>query len=199
MIVPESLVPAINSLQQNMFINAPTISQTAALRCWDEDTLTELEQHVTKYRTSRTIILQALAKLTDLDPSHIAPADGGFYIYIDLGAANVAPGFGSVTMCKTLLEEEHVAFTPGRKLLCRAIGKATYSVLLTIRSFPPGTSIQVMTSKTRQLILVIEDFGSRMQVASTQQSKRWNVSEGSGRRGWNVCVRRKGQNRKAFL
>jgi aspartate/methionine/tyrosine aminotransferase len=25
----------------------------------------------------------------------------------------VAPGFGSIEMCKRLLEEEHVAFTPG--------------------------------------------------------------------------------------
>lgn len=40
-------------------------------------------------------------------------ADGGFYVYIDLGDENVAPGFGSVKMCETFLEEEYVAFTPG--------------------------------------------------------------------------------------
>jgi aspartate/methionine/tyrosine aminotransferase len=113
MILPEGLVEAVNSLQQNMFINAPTISQTAALACWDEDTLAVLEQHVSKYRTSRSIILEELAKVKQLDPKNIAPADGGFYVYIDLGDENVAPGFGSVSMCKTLLEEEYVAFTPG--------------------------------------------------------------------------------------
>jgi aspartate/methionine/tyrosine aminotransferase len=113
MIVPQGLVHAINSLQQNMFINAPTISQTAALKCWDQDTRAQLEQHVTKYRTSRGVILEALQGFTELNPKNIAPADGGFYVYIDLGVDNVAPGFGSVNMCKTLLEEEYVAFAPG--------------------------------------------------------------------------------------
>jgi aspartate/methionine/tyrosine aminotransferase len=113
MILPEGLIEAINSLQQNMFINAPTISQTAAMKCWDEDTTAVLEQHVAKYRTSRSIILEELAKMQELDPKNIAPADGGFYVYIDLGDENVAPGFGSVSMCKALLEEEYVAFTPG--------------------------------------------------------------------------------------
>ncbi|KAL7569337.1 hypothetical protein ACA910_016879 [Epithemia clementina (nom. ined.)] len=114
MVVPTTLVNAINSLQQNMFINAPTISQTAAMKCWDDGTIAELETHVAKYRNSRTLILEALAKLPGLDhEKNIAPADGGFYVYVDLGDENVAPGFGSVAMCSTLLEEKHVAFTPG--------------------------------------------------------------------------------------
>jgi aspartate/methionine/tyrosine aminotransferase len=111
MVIPESLIPPINALQQNMFINAPTISQTAALRCWDQDTIEELELHVTKYKTSRGILLE---KLTQLGSSlTMAPADGGFYIYIDLGESNVAPGYGAIEMCRALLEEEYVAFTPG--------------------------------------------------------------------------------------
>lgn len=113
MIIPENLVYAINSLQQNMFINAPTISQTAALKCWDADTIAQLEKHVEKYRTSRQLILEQLKKFTELDPKNVAPADGGFYIYVDLGSENVAPGYGSVTMCQSLLEEKYVAFTPG--------------------------------------------------------------------------------------
>lgn len=75
--------------------------------------MAELEQHVAKYRTSRSIILEELAKLPEINSMHIAPADGGFYVYVDLGEDNVAPGLGSVAMCKTLLEEEKVAFTPG--------------------------------------------------------------------------------------
>jgi aspartate/methionine/tyrosine aminotransferase len=113
MVIPESLMDAINSLQQNMFINAPTISQTAAMKCWDENTIKELEGHVQKYRTSRELILEQLKKFKELDPKNIAPADGGFYIYIDLGDENIAPGFGSVKMCEELLETYHVAFTPG--------------------------------------------------------------------------------------
>lgn len=113
MVIPESVVDAINSLQQNMFINAPTISQTAALRCWDDDTIKELEGHINKYRTSRTLILEQLEKINELDPQNIAPADGGFYIYVDLGEENIAEGYGSVMMCQSLLEEKYVAFTPG--------------------------------------------------------------------------------------
>lgn len=113
MIIPDHLVEPINSLQQNMFINAPTISQTAALKCWDSETIEELETHVEKYRKSRSIILEELSHIPDIKSENIAPADGGFYIYIDLGQENIAPGFGSVAMCKAILEEEYVAITPG--------------------------------------------------------------------------------------
>lgn len=115
MIIPKELIPAITSLQQNMFINAPTISQTAALECWEAETLAELNAHVEKYRTSRTIILEELGRLfAGQSAIHVAPADGGFYVYVDIGRDHVAPGMGTVSMCKALLEEEHVAFTPGK-------------------------------------------------------------------------------------
>ena len=115
MVIPddETLNKAINSLQQNMYINAPTISQTAALKCWDTETIEELELHRTKYKTSRHIILNAFDSIPDKESFHISPADGGFYVYVDLGHENVSPGFGSVAMCAQLLEEEKVAFTPG--------------------------------------------------------------------------------------
>ena len=114
MVLPEHLIDPINTLQQNMFINAPTISQTAALKCWDDDTIETLEKHVQKYKQSRTIILDALKQLeSDIPTKNIAPSDGGFYIYVDVGDANVAPNMGTVAMCETLLEEQYVAFTPG--------------------------------------------------------------------------------------
>lgn len=113
MVIPDHLLDVINSLQQNMFINAPTISQVAALKCWEKETIEELEQHIEKYRKSRTIILQELMQVKEIHYSNISPADGGFYIYVDLGNSNIAPGKGSVEMCKALLEQEYVAFTPG--------------------------------------------------------------------------------------
>jgi aspartate/methionine/tyrosine aminotransferase len=113
MVLPTSMIDPINRLQQNMFINAPTISQTAALQCWHPETLQELRGHVEKYRTSRELILQQLSKFDELDPKNIAPADGGFYIYVDLGEDNIAPGLGSVNLCEELLETQYIAFTPG--------------------------------------------------------------------------------------
>ena len=98
-----------------MFINAPTISQTAALKCWEDDTIQELEGHISKYRSSREFILKELANIKEIDEKNVAPADGGFYVYVDLGEENVdqANGLGSTEMCRLLLEEEGVAFTPG--------------------------------------------------------------------------------------
>jgi aspartate/methionine/tyrosine aminotransferase len=127
LIIPDHLVDPINRLQQNMFINAPTISQTAALQCWEKETIQELEGHVEKYRRSREVILKTLASIREMDPANIAPADGGFYVYVDLGEENVArhqgtndsttspPHYilGSVEFCQALLEEEGVALTPG--------------------------------------------------------------------------------------
>jgi len=113
MVIPDSLVEAVNALQQNMFINAPTISQTAALKCWDDETIEELELHVEKYRRSRAVILNKLSLIPGIGSEKISPPDGGFYVYIDVGDENLAPGFGTVAMCKAFLEEEKVAFTPG--------------------------------------------------------------------------------------
>jgi aspartate/methionine/tyrosine aminotransferase len=115
MVLPSDLVEHINVLQQNMFINAPTISQTAAMQCWEDGTIEELEGHISKYRASREFILKELATINEISSKNVAPADGGFYVYIDLGEENVdiENGLGSTEMCRSLLEDEGVAFTPG--------------------------------------------------------------------------------------
>ena len=115
MVLPTDLIAAVNVLQQNMFINAPTISQTAALHCWDDETINELEGHVMKYKKSRDFILQTLDELKKHSYFQVSPADGGFYVYIDLGDNNVSidNGLGSTEMCRLLLEDTGVAFTPG--------------------------------------------------------------------------------------
>jgi aspartate/methionine/tyrosine aminotransferase len=131
MVVPPRFVQAINKLQQNMFINAPTVSQTAALLCWEEPTIQVLETHVTKYRASRELILSRFDTVTGTEANNrpvlkgltleqnVAPADGGFYVYVDLGEAHICvetdhkKHLDSVTMCEELLSRYHVAFTPG--------------------------------------------------------------------------------------
>ena len=127
MVVPQRFVQSINKLQQNMFINAPTVSQTAALKCWDPETIEELETHLSKYRANRTVILDRFdtssgEEKTDvlkglLLEKNVAPADGGFYVYVDLGEDFVCMDgdkvWDSVKLCELLLEREHVALTPG--------------------------------------------------------------------------------------
>ena len=50
LVVPPELVSNTNALQQNLFINAPPLSQNGGLLCWDEDTTEELEENVKEYK-----------------------------------------------------------------------------------------------------------------------------------------------------
>ena len=106
MVVPLSLVDTMNRLSQNMYINAPTLSQIAACKAFDCNK--QLDSYVNMYKVNREIVLEALQELGLL--SGAAPADGAFYIYIDLQAAGVTD---SMQLCHRLLEEAGVALTPG--------------------------------------------------------------------------------------
>lgn len=104
MVVPEDLARPIECLAQNLFINAPTLSQIAGVAAFD--CREELDGHVRAYAASRTHLLQALPKagITDF----LAP-DGAFYIYADIGRLTN----DSRAFCSALLEETGVACTPG--------------------------------------------------------------------------------------
>ena len=69
-----------------MLITAPTTSQRAALRCLDDDALRELDVIVhCQYEICGDQILEKLKEMKEIPLHNIAPADGGLYIYIDLG------------------------------------------------------------------------------------------------------------------
>jgi aspartate/methionine/tyrosine aminotransferase len=106
MVVPPSLVDAMNRLSQNMYINAPTLSQLAATHAFECDD--ELQGHIAKYRQNRDCVLRTLKEL-GLEEG-CSPADGAFYVYVDLSASGVndAPA-----LCRQILEEAGVAITPG--------------------------------------------------------------------------------------
>ena len=104
MVVPEDLTRAIERLSQNLFISAPTLSQLAAVAafgCRDEN-----DRRVDGYRASRDLLLRALPQ-AGFDK--LAPADGAFYIYADVGhLTNDSEAF-----CRQILAETGVALTPG--------------------------------------------------------------------------------------
>ena len=108
LVVPPSLVDVMNRLSQNMYINAPTLSQYAALSAFEPEVTTELNAHVVKYRTNRDIVLATLKDL-QID-QNASPADGAFYVYVDLAREGVTD---SGAVCRRLLEEAGVAITPG--------------------------------------------------------------------------------------
>ncbi len=104
MVVPEDLARAVESLAQNLFISPPTLSQIAAVAAFD--CREELEANVARYAANRALLLDQLprAGFTDL-----APADGAFYIYADVGHLTN----DSQEFCARILRETGVAVTPG--------------------------------------------------------------------------------------
>jgi len=104
MVVPDDLMRPVESLAQNLFISPPTLSQIAAVAAFDcQD---ELEGNVKRYAANRELLLEELprAGFTDL-----APADGAFYIYADVGHMTN----DSEEFCRRILNEAGVAVTPG--------------------------------------------------------------------------------------
>jgi aspartate/methionine/tyrosine aminotransferase len=104
MVLPEDLVRPVECLAQNMFISAPHIAQVAAEAAFD--CTAELQENVARYRRSRTLLLQTLP---DAGFGHMAPAEGAFYLYADVGdRTDDSRGF-----CARMLAECGVAASPG--------------------------------------------------------------------------------------
>ena len=104
MVLPEELIRPVECLAQNLFISPPSLSQVAAVEvfgCRDE-----LEANVKRYAANRAVLLDALPK-AGLD--RIAPPDGAFYLYVDVGHVTN----DSADFCKRLLADTGVAITPG--------------------------------------------------------------------------------------
>ncbi len=104
MVVPDALVRPIERLQQNLAISVPTLSQIAAEAAFDGRE--EMEAVKRGYVENRRILIEGLpqAGLTKF-----LPADGAFYLYADVSDFTA----DSFAFAKTLLEEAHVAATPG--------------------------------------------------------------------------------------
>ncbi|GMH46571.1 hypothetical protein TrRE_jg13556, partial [Triparma retinervis] len=80
------LADAINRLAQNVYINAPSLSQRAALALFDDEEVTkELDARVEEYGKSREVVLRTLQELGLDGKGRVAPAEGAFYVYVDLG------------------------------------------------------------------------------------------------------------------
>lgn len=104
MVLPEDLLRPVECLAQNFFISAPTLSQIAG--CAAFDCKEDLDALVTGYARSRALLLDRLPK-AGLD--QLAPADGAFYIYADVGRFTN----DSQEFCARMLAEIGVAATPG--------------------------------------------------------------------------------------
>jgi aspartate/methionine/tyrosine aminotransferase len=104
LIVPQAMVRPIERLAQNLYISPPAVAQVAALGAFDG--LDELEANKRVYAENRALLLEALPKA---GLERIAPADGAFYLYADVGDFTA----DSLAFTREMLADIGVAATPG--------------------------------------------------------------------------------------
>ncbi len=104
LLAPKEHIHRARAYIGNLFLTAPSLSQHAALAAMDARQ--ELQGHVEVYRRNRELLLDALPGLGLAD---IAPPDGAFYIYANIGHLTD----DSLAFCKQLLTDTGVATAPG--------------------------------------------------------------------------------------
>ena len=104
LLVPETRIDAARAYIGNMFLTPPSLSQHAGLVAMDA--IDELEGHIQTYARNRQLMLEALPAL---GLRKIAPPDGAFYIWADIGHLTN----DSVAFCEQLLRDTGVATAPG--------------------------------------------------------------------------------------
>ncbi|HTT49165.1 MAG TPA: aminotransferase class I/II-fold pyridoxal phosphate-dependent enzyme [Pseudolabrys sp.] len=104
MVVPESLVRAVERLQGNLAISVPTLAQVAAEAAFDGHDEMQTVKH--GYEENRRILTHGLPQV-GLDK--FLPVDGAFYLYADISRFSG----DSLDFAKRMLNEAHVAATPG--------------------------------------------------------------------------------------
>ncbi len=106
LVAPENAVADLEKLAQNLYISAPSMSQYAALACFEPETLEILEARRGVFAQRRDYLLPALRELgfkIEVEP------EGAFYLYADMSAF----GGNAYDFCQHLIETEYVAVTPG--------------------------------------------------------------------------------------
>lgn len=106
MLVPERLRRAVDVLTGNFTICPPVIAQRACLAAFDDASYAELDGHVARYADNRRILLEGLPRLGITD---LAPADGAFYVYADIGHLTD----DTMRFAHDLLARTGVAVAPG--------------------------------------------------------------------------------------
>ncbi len=104
MVAPPDHVERARAFASNLFLTAPSLSQHAGLAALD--CAAELDGHVAVYRANRALFL---ATLPALGLASIAPPDGAFYVYADIGHLTD----DSLAFCTRLLRDTGVATATG--------------------------------------------------------------------------------------
>ena len=112
MVVPDAMVPVVERLAQNLFICASTVSQQAALACFEAESIAEYERRRAEFKARRDYFIPALQSLGLSVP--VMP-EGAFYAWADCTDAAQRLGVqGSWDFALEVMRRAHVAITPGR-------------------------------------------------------------------------------------
>ncbi len=106
MLVPDRLRRACDVLTGNFTICPPVIAQRACLAAFSDAAYDELDGHVRRYADNRRLLLDGLPRL---GVTELAPADGAFYVYADVGHLTQ----DTMAFCHDLLARTGVAMAPG--------------------------------------------------------------------------------------
>ena len=82
LLAPRRLRRSVDVLTGNFTICPPALAQRAAVRAFTPEALAELDGHVRRYAVNRGLLLEGLPRLAI---TRLAPADGAFYVYADVG------------------------------------------------------------------------------------------------------------------
>ena len=106
MLVPPRLRRAVDVLTGNFSICPPVLAQQAAVAAFGSEAYDECDSHVQRYAGNRATLLDGLRRL---GIERLAPADGAFYVYADVGHLTD----DSMAWSRRLLAETGVAVAPG--------------------------------------------------------------------------------------
>ena len=104
LVVPESFVDPVVKFAANLLLGPQTLSQMAGVAAFDCHD--ELQGHLVRYAHNREIMLDGLRSA---GLNKLAPAEGAFYVYADIG--DVAES--STNLCADWLSQLGIAATPG--------------------------------------------------------------------------------------
>ena len=127
LVVPESIVDTVEQIAQHLFICPSTVSQYAALACFEKESLAEYERRRAEFKARRDWFVPQLNALGLHVP--VTP-DGAFYAWADCRAAcdklfdpasaarseynSGMQSAGSWDFAFELMKRAHLAVTPGR-------------------------------------------------------------------------------------
>ncbi|HRH05781.1 MAG TPA: aminotransferase class I/II-fold pyridoxal phosphate-dependent enzyme, partial [Burkholderiaceae bacterium] len=112
LVAPEKLAPVIERIAQNLFICPSSISQQAALACFEDTSIKEYEQRRAEFKARRDYFIPALQSLGFEIP--VMP-DGAFYAWADCSQICSKLGVASSwELAFEIMQKAHIAVTPGR-------------------------------------------------------------------------------------